>query len=149
LPDLGRARLFEEALLLVERSAERRPLILVLEDLHWADQATRDLLVFLLRNVMRPGVLFVATSREPLRLPRAEGIRVPPLGRAEVARMLGGAEVARMLGGVEVARMLGGVEVARMLGGADPKLQHSYDPGRLDVKQVELDQIMARSEGNP
>ncbi|RSN07381.1 hypothetical protein DMB42_22215 [Nonomuraea sp. WAC 01424] len=88
-PDLGRARLFEEVLLLVERAAERRPLVLVLEDLHWADQAGRDLLVFLLRNLMRPGVTVVATSREPLRLPGAEVIRVPPLGRDEVARLLG------------------------------------------------------------
>ncbi|NUP83744.1 MAG: AAA family ATPase, partial [Nonomuraea sp.] len=88
-PDLGRARLFEEVLLLVERAAERRPLVLVLEDLHWADQASRDLLVFLLRNLMRPGVLVVATSREPLRLPAADVVRVPPLGRDEVARMLG------------------------------------------------------------
>ncbi|MFC4122732.1 ATP-binding protein [Nonomuraea zeae] len=90
LPDLGRARLFEEVLLLVERAAERRPLVLVLEDLHWADQATRDLLVFLLRNLMRPGVLVVATSREQLRLPGTEVIRVPPLGRDDVARLLGG-----------------------------------------------------------
>ncbi|MBB6546853.1 ATP-binding protein [Nonomuraea rubra] len=89
LPDLGRARLFEEVLLLVERSAERRPLVLVLEDLHWADQASVDLLVFLARNLMAPGVLVVATSREPLRLPGAEVIRVPPLGRDEVARLLG------------------------------------------------------------
>ncbi|MCP2365286.1 DNA-binding CsgD family transcriptional regulator/tetratricopeptide (TPR) repeat protein [Nonomuraea thailandensis] len=89
LPDLGRARLFEEVLLLVERSAERRPLVLVLEDLHWADQASVDLLVFLARNLMAPGVLVVATSREPLRLPGAEVIRVPPLGRDEVAQLLG------------------------------------------------------------
>ncbi|MGP3960032.1 ATP-binding protein [Nonomuraea sp. 3N208] len=89
LPGLGRARLFEEVLLLVERAAERRPVVLVLEDLHWADQATRDLLVFLLRNLMRPGVLVIVTSREPLRLPAAEVIRLPPLGREEVARMLG------------------------------------------------------------
>jgi tetratricopeptide (TPR) repeat protein len=98
LPDLGRARLFEEVLLLVERAAERRPLVLVLEDLHWADQATRDLLVFLLRNLMRPGVLVVATSREALRLPGAEVIRVPPLGRDEVARMLGHQDVAQAEG---------------------------------------------------
>ncbi|AQZ69429.1 Putative LuxR-family transcriptional regulator [[Actinomadura] parvosata subsp. kistnae] len=89
LPGLGRARLFEEVLLLVERSAERRPLVLVLEDLHWADQASIDLLVFLARNLMAPGVLVVATSREALRVPGAEVIRVPPLGRDDVARMLG------------------------------------------------------------
>ncbi|MFG1686968.1 ATP-binding protein [Nonomuraea sp. NPDC049269] len=91
-PELGRARLFEEVLLLVERVAERRPVVLVLEDLHWADQATRDLLVFLLRNLTRPGVLVIATSREPLRLPVAEVLKVPPLGRDEVARMLGGTD---------------------------------------------------------
>ncbi|WP_308016148.1 ATP-binding protein [Nonomuraea aurantiaca] len=91
-PELGRARLFEEVLLLVERAAERRPVVLVLEDLHWVDQASRDLLVFLLRNLTRPGVLVIATSREPLRLPMAEVLKVPPLGRDEVARMLGGSE---------------------------------------------------------
>ncbi|NRQ34966.1 AAA family ATPase [Nonomuraea sp. NN258] len=87
--DLGRARLFEEALLLVERAAERRPLVLVLEDLHWADRAGRDLLAFLLRNLTRPGPLIVATSREPLRLPGATVIRVPPLATDDVAALLG------------------------------------------------------------
>ena len=89
-PELGRARLFEEVLLLVERVAERRSVVVVLEDLHWADQATRVLLVFLLRNLTRPGVLVIAISREPLRLPVAEVLKVPPLGRDEVARLLGG-----------------------------------------------------------
>ncbi|MFI6598261.1 ATP-binding protein [Nonomuraea sp. NPDC050536] len=95
--DLGRARLFEEVLLLVEGAAERRPVVLVLEDLHWADQASRDLLAFLLRNLMRPGVLVVLTSREPLRLPGVEVLRVPPLGRAEVARLLGRSDVDQIL----------------------------------------------------
>ncbi|MEU0570552.1 AAA family ATPase, partial [Nonomuraea sp. NPDC005983] len=101
--DLGQARLFEEALLLIERSAERRPLVIVLEDLHWADQATRHLLAFLLRNLMRPGVLVIATSREPLRLPASELLRVPPLGRAEVAAMLGraGQDVERIMARAE------------------------------------------------
>ncbi|MEV0594992.1 ATP-binding protein [Nonomuraea cavernae] len=93
-PELGRARLFEEVLLLVERAAERRPLVLVLEDLHWADQASRDLLAFLLRNLMRPGILVVVTSREPLRLHGAQTLRVPPLRPEEVARMLGRSDVA-------------------------------------------------------
>ncbi|WP_164903885.1 ATP-binding protein [Nonomuraea polychroma] len=120
LPGLGRARLFEEVLLLVERAAERRPVVLLLEDLHWADQASRDLLVFLLRNLMRPGVLVIATSREPLRLPVAEVIRVPPLGREEVARMLG------------------------CDGG-----ERGVAAGRAVWSGAELDAIVARSEGNP
>ncbi|MDP4502685.1 ATP-binding protein [Nonomuraea turcica] len=124
LPGLGRARLFEEVLLLVERAAERRLVVLVLEDLHWADQASRDLLVFLLRNLMRPGVLVIATSREPLRLPATEVIRVPPLGRQEVARMLSCDGE-----GVEP-----GSRVAA---------------GRARWSIAELDSIVARSEGNP
>ncbi|MGP3910953.1 ATP-binding protein [Nonomuraea sp. 10N515B] len=124
LPGLGRARLFEEVLLLVERAAERRPVVLVLEDLHWADQASRDLLVFLLRNLMRPGVLVIGTSREPLRLPAAEVIRLPPLGREEVARMLSCDGE-----GVEP-----GSRVAA---------------GRARWSVAELDSIVSRSEGNP
>ncbi|WP_327589473.1 AAA family ATPase [Nonomuraea sp. NBC_00507] len=124
LPGLGRARLFEEVLLLVERAAERRPVVLVLEDLHWADQASRDLLVFLLRNLMRPGVLVIGTSREPLRLPAAEVIRVPPLGREEVARMLS-------------------------CDGEGVELGSRVAAGRARWSVAELDSIVARSEGNP
>ncbi|MEV0346942.1 AAA family ATPase [Nonomuraea sp. NPDC050680] len=136
-PELGRARLFEEVLLLVERAAERRPVVLVLEDLHWADQATRDLLVFLLRNLTRPGVLVIATSREPLRLPMAEVLKVPPLGRDEVARMLGGSE---------------GEQVAP-LGRTDGEQAASLgrtDGGRpAPLGRADIDRIVARSEGNP
>ncbi|MEU7001253.1 AAA family ATPase [Nonomuraea sp. NPDC046570] len=93
VPDLGRARLYEEILVLVERAA---PLVMVLEDLHWSDPCSRELLVFLLRNVQRPGVLVVATAREArglwplLRLPNLQVIAPPPLGRAEIAAQLGG-----------------------------------------------------------
>ncbi|WP_188191882.1 ATP-binding protein [Nonomuraea sp. SYSU D8015] len=130
LPGIGRARLFEEVLLLVERAAERRPLVLVLEDLHWADPATRDLLVFLLRNLMRPGVLVIATSREQLRLPGAELVRVPPLARDEVARMLGWNGAARH---------------------PDDGAGQAPDgiAGRAPRDGAELDVIVARSEGNP
>ncbi|MEV4892102.1 AAA family ATPase, partial [Nonomuraea sp. NPDC055795] len=84
--DLGRARLFEEALQVVERAG---PLVLVLDDLHWADQASLDLLAFLLRNLTRGGVMVVATSRTVVRLPGVRTLWLPPLGRDEVARLVG------------------------------------------------------------
>ncbi|MFI6905915.1 AAA family ATPase [Nonomuraea sp. NPDC050394] len=84
--DLGRARLFEEALQVVEKGG---PLVLVLEDLHWADQASLDLLAFLLRNLTRGGVMVVATSRTVVRLPGVRTLWLPPLGRDEVARLIG------------------------------------------------------------
>ena len=40
----ARARLFEQMLILFERLAEAGLLVLVIEDMHWADQSTRDLL---------------------------------------------------------------------------------------------------------
>ncbi|MBF8190686.1 AAA family ATPase [Nonomuraea sp. K274] len=101
LPELGqppepdRARLFEEILLLLELAAEQREIVLVLEDLHWAHAPARDLLVFLLRNILQPGVLVIGTSRATrrlwplLRLDNVELLTPPPMGREEVARMLG------------------------------------------------------------
>ncbi len=46
----ARARLFEQALILLERLAEAGPVVLVIEDMHWADRSSRDLLAFLIRN---------------------------------------------------------------------------------------------------
>jgi ATP/maltotriose-dependent transcriptional regulator MalT len=57
------ARLFELTLALLERLGADRPLVLVLDDLHWSDQATRDLLVFLARNLRRGRVMLVGTFR--------------------------------------------------------------------------------------
>jgi len=56
-------RLFEALLRLVHRAAADTPLVLVLEDLHWADASTRDLLVFLAHNLRSASVVVVATFR--------------------------------------------------------------------------------------
>jgi ATP/maltotriose-dependent transcriptional regulator MalT len=104
-PDSARARLFEQMLALLERLAERRPLMLVIEDAHWADRSTRDLLTFLLRNLRHASVLIVITFRSddlhrghPMRpviaeLERIEGVvrlDLPRLTRAETAGQLTG-----------------------------------------------------------
>ena len=47
----SRARLFESVLTFLEKHTRPRGLTLVIEDLHWADASTRDLLVFLLRSL--------------------------------------------------------------------------------------------------
>jgi predicted ATPase len=58
-----RARLFETLLALFEVLAEERPLVLVAEDVHWADRSTCDLLTFLVRNVRHAPVLLIVTFR--------------------------------------------------------------------------------------
>jgi DNA-binding CsgD family transcriptional regulator len=97
-PDEGgeaRARLFEQMLLLVERLAEAGPVVLVIEDMHWADQSTRDLLAFLIRNQgSLDSVLIVVTYRSddlhrthPLRPLLAELDRVDWVTRMDLARL--------------------------------------------------------------
>jgi predicted ATPase len=75
LPDLGapaaagsareaRARLFVEMLSLLEQLARQRPVVLVIEDAHWADESTRDLMSFLIDSQQAmDGVLVIVTYR--------------------------------------------------------------------------------------
>ena len=44
--------------------AAARPFVLVLEDLHWADESSRELLAFLAVRLRQVPVLLVATLRE-------------------------------------------------------------------------------------
>ncbi|MBP2707466.1 AAA family ATPase [Microbispora sp. RL4-1S] len=57
------AQLPELVLGLIERVSTSRPLLLVIEDLQWADQSTLELLAFLVRGLRDAPVLFVATYR--------------------------------------------------------------------------------------
>ena len=57
------ARLFELVLGVVERLGRTQPVVLVVEDVQWADPSTRDLLAFLVRNLRRARVLFVIAAR--------------------------------------------------------------------------------------
>ena len=100
---LGQARLFELLLTVVERLVANRPLVLVIEDLHWADRSTLDLVSLMASNTRNLPVLLVATyrrddvpRRHPLRtlaaeLTRRGAVAVPldRLGPGEVAELLG------------------------------------------------------------
>jgi DNA-binding CsgD family transcriptional regulator/tetratricopeptide (TPR) repeat protein len=120
-------QVFEETLaLLVERAASA-PVLLVLEDLHWADTSTLDLVVFLAHNLDDRPVLLLATSRadEP-----ASAERVRRL--ADGVRRSGSAIVLE-LGPLERDEV-----TALLAARADNSL-----PGAL------TDAIVARTEGNP
>ena len=93
-PDLARARLFELVLALLEALAGLLPLVLVVEDVHWADHPTRDLLSFLIRNLRHAAVLLVVTFRSaelhrsnPLRALLAGLSRMPGVSRVELPRL--------------------------------------------------------------
>lgn len=60
---LTQTRLFEAFLELLARLADQAPLIVALEDLHWADESSRSLLAFLIRSLRHEPVFFIATYR--------------------------------------------------------------------------------------
>ncbi len=57
------ARLFDAVIDVLGRLSAERPLVLILEDIHWADGSTRDLVRFLVRNLRDERLLVVATYR--------------------------------------------------------------------------------------
>jgi DNA-binding CsgD family transcriptional regulator len=61
--DLARYRLFESVAALVTAASQQSPLVVILEDLHWADPATLQLIKHLMLRVGRARLLVVATAR--------------------------------------------------------------------------------------
>jgi DNA-binding CsgD family transcriptional regulator len=59
-----RHRLFIRVLRLLEELAAQMPLVLVLEDLHWADESSREMVSFLSVRLRDQPVLLVATLRD-------------------------------------------------------------------------------------
>src|SRR5580692_1021394 len=102
---LAQQQLFGAVLGLLTELADGHPVLLILEDLHWADRSTRDLVTFLSRVLHRERVAVVATYRtddlhrrhplrpvvaELLRLPSVASIELGPLGYADMADPLTG-----------------------------------------------------------
>jgi class 3 adenylate cyclase len=101
-PD-SRLRLFEAILALLGLAAEDSGLLLIVEDLHWADASTRELLDFITRRLRNRRMLVLATYRRdemhrkhPL-LPTVQGwqrsrlaqvLELEPLAPEGVARMV-------------------------------------------------------------
>jgi predicted ATPase len=102
---LSQARLFEALLALLSSVGDEEPVVLAIEDLHWADRSTRDFLSFLVRNARDARLLLVCTyrsdelhRRHPLRpflaelerRPTVERIELVPLSREELSALLEG-----------------------------------------------------------
>ncbi len=120
-------RVFENALALVTDRAAAAPVVLVLEDLHWADSSTLDLVVFFAHNLDERPVLLLGTYRadEP--------------DSAERMRRL--AEGVRRSGSALVLA----------LGPLQPDELTTLLEARADasLSAAEASMIVARSEGNP
>jgi DNA-binding CsgD family transcriptional regulator/tetratricopeptide (TPR) repeat protein len=119
-------RLFEDTLALLTDHAVA-PRLLVLEDLHWADTSTLDLVVFLAHNIDSRPLLVLATYRAD-----------EPSSAARMGRLANG--VQRSGSALELdLRPLEHDELVELLA------THAGDP----LPAALMDAIVARAEGNP
>ena len=123
---LARQQMFGGVLGLLAELAAAAPVLLVLEDLHWADASTRDLVTFLSRMLHRERVVLIGTyrtddlhRRHPLRPVVAELQRLPSVISVDLAPLDPSALAEHLTAAA---------------------------PGRLDAAQ--LNDIVARAEGN-
>lgn len=123
----GRGRLFDAIATLVESVAKRRTMVIVVEDLHWCDQATLGVLRFLVKILDVRGLLFVFTFRSD-ELPRGHALRswLPELDRS------------RRVMRIDLER-LSRSQVARMLASA-------WD---APAAKADIDAVFSRSDGVP
>jgi DNA-binding CsgD family transcriptional regulator len=91
--DGGQGRLFAAVRDALTAASEASPLVVVIEDLHWADTTTLDLLTYLARSMGRERVMLLATARldslprlHPLVDVAAELARLPWAERIDLAR---------------------------------------------------------------
>jgi len=123
---LARQQMFGAVLGLLTELAAAAPVLLVLEDLHWADASTRDLVTFLSRMLHRERVALIGTYR------------TDDLHRRHPLRPVV-AELQRLPGVISV-------DLAPLDSSALAEHLTAAAPGRLDA--TELNDIMARAEGN-
>jgi tetratricopeptide (TPR) repeat protein len=130
--ETARQRLFDTILQLLARAAEQRPLILVLEDMHWADEGSLLLLQHLARRVAEARLLCVVTLR-PEELADEEG------DTHLLKEIWRGLETGKLLQKIELERLgkKSILELARSL-----FLEVDFDADFGDF-------LYAQSEGNP
>lgn len=112
---------------LIEAAAERAPQVLVVEDLHWADESTLAILSFLLRALGRGRILLLLSCRTD-----------------DVRR---GDAVSRFIGEATRARLLDRVTLARLDAAAVRELAEQIT-GRA-LTESALDRMQERAEGVP
>jgi predicted ATPase len=124
--EIGQARLFAVVHRVLGRLAGDAPVVLVVEDLHWADHSSLAFLAYLIRTLREEPLLLVGTWRSD-ELPRTHPVR-RWLAEQHRSSRVEELELARLSRG-ELAEQLAGI-----LGAPPPGL---------------VDEVFARSEGNP
>lgn len=116
-PEQRRFQLFESVAQTLQEAAERQPLVVLLDDLHWADSPSLLLLRHVSRRLSRQPVLMLATFRDDevpdehplsqvaaavLREPRCELLRLAGLDDGDAGALLASLELQE----IDAARVL-------------------------------------------
>lgn len=115
----GRPALFSAFLDLLQSSAQ--PVVLIIEDIHWADEATLDLIKYLSRRIAPVRVLVIATHRDD------------EIGRQHPLKLL--------LGDLAGARAVHRIQLARLSVDAIRKL--------VAGKALDVEALHRQTAGNP
>jgi predicted ATPase len=126
-PEQARFRLFDSVTIFLNAAAASRPLVVVLDDLHWADRSTLDLLEFVARDISSSPVLLIGGYRD-LELSRRH-----PLSEA-LANLARAREFQRIL-----LRGLESGEVGYLVEAV----------GDITLPIALIEEIHVRTEGNP
>ena len=164
-PAGSQLRVFEETLALLTDHAAAAPVLLVLEDLHWADTSTLNLVVFLAHNLAERPVVLLATYRRDEPSPKgrmarlADGVRrsgsglvldLGPLPPEDLTALLAPAPAARLapeLADAIVARSAGNPFFAEELLAAGPGRTAEL-PGRVrDLLLQRVERLDAAAQG--
>jgi class 3 adenylate cyclase/tetratricopeptide (TPR) repeat protein len=121
----ARHRLFVRVLELLASLAARSPVVVVLEDLHWADESSRELLTFLAVRLREHPVMIVGTLRED---------ELTDAVRRWLTELEHRPRVTRLRLGRLTDTEIAGLAVAAMPAGADPD---------------QVAAVVAAADGNP
>lgn len=125
--EVSSSRLHDVVATLIETYAAKAPLVLLIEDLHWADGSTLTMLRFLMRAICTARLMIVATCRP------------------EDARR--GSRVREFIVESERARLIERIDLRRLTRDEVRDLMSSLHDGEID--EGRLDSVFERTEGIP
>jgi DNA-binding CsgD family transcriptional regulator/tetratricopeptide (TPR) repeat protein len=127
-PDVGleRSRLFTRVLWVLHHLGERQPVMAVVEDIHWADSSSLDLLNYLARTAGQERLLLVLACRD-------EALALNPNTRRAVGD-LSGADVSRE------------IHLGPLTGN---QIRHLLATSNVQLPPTQHDKVIGLCDGNP
>ena len=99
-PQRKKEKTFDALMHQIAGLAEQQPVLMIFEDLHWADPSSRELLDLIVEQIERMSVLLIATSRPEFQAPWADRAHATTLSLRRLGRDESGRLIRELVGGV-------------------------------------------------